>query len=260
MPGLFGGIDMPSSQIVMSTLTSQVASVIPSMVQNAIKSASGANAGAVGSTVDASSWYTKAAARNDPHLHIDWDIEMPNGFPSEMIESVTAPLLEYDSGGGVFRGGTSIYMPEAGSVGILSLVLYEDNVFTSTNYVNAWRSTIANNGVYGYAKDFKKQISVFALDVTGQTIATFTYHGCWPAKSQQGYTFASDNSERTVLNVEFPVDYMSIQVSGGSGQGGFAGNLGAVQLGAPNPFAPLMSALSNTVNLSVGTILPALQF
>ena len=113
-----------------------------------------------------------------------------------------------------------------------------------------------------FAKQFKKQISVFALDAVGNTIATFTYHGCWPAKSQQGYTFASDNSERTTLTVEFPVDYMSIQIPGGSGAGGFSGNLGVdLSSGAPNYFAPLLNALSNTVNLSVGSIVPgALQF
>ncbi len=184
--------------------------------------------GQIVSALAPTSWYAKAAARNDPHLHIDWLVQMPWGFPAEMVESMTAPILEYGSAGGIFRGGTFIYIPELGDIGTLNLTFYEDNKFNSTNYLTNWRNLIGFNGIYNYPVNYKKTIAVAATDVVGNVIGVFRYHGCWPQKSQGGYTLGSDSSERTTVAVEFAVDYMSVttpMAGGSASSNGLAGFL-----------------------------------
>ena len=222
MASLFGGFEVPTSVnggianaanllgvAAVGTIQSE-AGALTQKLQGKLFGALGAKLGSAIQTTSADSWYAKAASRADPHLHIDWDIEMPNGFPSQYVESVSAPILEYGSGGGIFRGGQFIYMPESGDVGTLSLVFYEDNQFTSSKFLSSWRNRISLNGVYAYPATYKKVIRVKALDVSGALVCTLDYYGCWPQKSQNGYTLGSDSSERTTLTVEFAVDYMAI--------------------------------------------------
>lgn len=225
---LFGGFEVPTStnggvanalnalgNSAVGTIQSQT-SKLTGALQEKLFNTLGPSLGAALQTTAQNSWYAKAAARNDPHLHIDWTVEMPGGLAAEYVESVQAPILEFGSGGGVFRGGQFIYLPEQGDIGTLSLSFYEDNVFTTSQYLTSWRNSVSVNGIFNYPANYKKVIRVRALDATGALICTLDYHGCWPQKSQGTYNFGSDSSERTQITQEFPVDFMAITFPGQS--------------------------------------------
>ncbi len=249
---LFGGIDVPTStngtigNVVNEVAASAVGTIqsqttkLTGALQEKLFNTLGPKLGSGLQTTTQNSWYSKGAARNDPHLHIDWTVEMPGGFPPEYIESVQAPVLEFGAGGGVFRGGQFIYIPEQGDIGTLSLTFYEDNVFTASQFLTSWRNSVSLNGVFNYPSAYKKTIRVHALDATGALVCTFDYHGCWPQKSQGSYNFGSDSTERTHITQEFPVDYMSITFPG--------------QVDSPDPFG-----FSNLANFLSGAPIATLS-
>lgn len=178
-------------------------------------------------------WLQKANKRADPHLQIDWTIEMPDGFDSSMIEEVQAPMADFQVSAGVFRGGQRMYYADVQDISALSLVFYEDNKFTSSQYLQGWYNKIGVNGTINYPSKYKRTITVRATDVKQKVIAQFTYYGCWPSKLPTN-AFHSKGSERTTLSVDFATDGVLVTFPGASGGG--LGSLSSLGFGGITDF------------------------
>ncbi len=206
------------------------------------------------------SWLAQAQARPDPHLNIDWSIVLPNdtGNIAAYVEEVTCPVWKWSGAESVFRGNQFLYYPEKIDTGSLSLVMYEDQKFTASAYVQSWMRRVGNpsTGLFNYPAAFKFPITVVALDAAQNPIATFYYYGCWPEDMGE-LPFQSAQTERTKITVKINVDGMALSV--GNNQStpsnfGF-GNIADFIKGVPQS---LTTSVANGAGLALNSALGSL--
>ncbi len=264
MPKIFGGFDpaTPGGRIGNTALTrleDAASAGIRNVLQGGLNKVSSNIGKALGITLPLgqSEWLSRAMSRADPHLNVEWTIEMPDGLGAEYVEEATATMSEFDIEG-VFRGGSKSFYPSIINVSTISLSFYEDQLFTSTQYLRAWRDRIGDTGtgLLNYPEEFKRHIKIKALDLAGNAIAIFDYGGCWPVKMPT-YNFGSSDAQRTILqNVEFSVDYMNLTFPGFSGRDLFGfGKIQDFMRGLPASISQgLTGRLSGGINNALGQI------
>ena len=175
--------------------------------------------GQFGPQLDPASWAARAQSRPDPLVHIDWDIEMPDGFDSANVEEIQASMADFAVSDGVFRAGTRQYYAETEDIGALSITFYEDRLLTTTQYIKGWRARIANpDGTRNYPSVYKRTIKVWPMDAKGNRLAEFKYKGCWPSKIPS-IAWGSQGTTRITHQVDFSVDSLDIVVFSGSQNG-----------------------------------------
>lgn len=262
MPKIFGGYDANNPIQRASVDLAGIASAgIRNVVQGGINKASSGIGKALGITlpVGQTEWLSKALSRADPHMNVEWTIEMPDGLGAEYVEEATAVMSEFDLEG-VFRGGGKLFYPGIINVSSISLSFYEDQLFTATQYIVGWRDRVGDTGtgLLNYPADYKRHIKIKALDLAGNAIAIFDYGGCWPSKPPT-YQFGSRDSERTILqNVEFSVDYMTLTFPGFAGGDMFGfGKVQDFMRGMP---ASISQGISGMISGGINNALGRLKF
>ena len=213
----FGGV----ASVLGNTLETKTVGAVNGLIGRGLQKASGEinnllgpvfGSGFNGGNPD--SWLSKANARPDPHLSFDWSIVLPfNSSINNYVEEITAPAWQWSGPEAVFRGGQQMYYPERMEVGTLEIVLYEDNKFTASSYIDAWMQRIGNpnTGLLNYPAEYKKNITIIAQDAAQNPIATLVYFNCWPISRGQ-VSLQSSSSERTRITVSLSTDGMLMNV------------------------------------------------
>jgi hypothetical protein len=257
----FGGLAGIIQSKVMNGITGAVQGNIAgglAKLDSKISKALGPTFGAAyGTTGNGNSWFDLSNGRPDPHLQIDWTIDLPDSFPSEYVEEVQAPMADFEVGAGIFRGGQRMYYADVQDISSLSLTFYGDNESKSLQYLQAWKDKVGVNGVINYPSQYKRNIVVKLTDMKGTVHAQFAYYGCWPSKIPT-VGLISSNSGRTILPVDFAVDGVIVTFPAASG--GLAGSLGLGRItdfinGAPAKFAGAIGGgLANAAGSAIGKL------
>lgn len=185
----------------------------------------------------------KISSLPDPHLVIDWDIQMPtlprspvaggnvntSGFDQfiptmdTVIATPDGPTLasEYVSGcdfqlpGPVGAqpyhvGSTHHYSPLYQETSPVALTFNEDCWMTVTRYLNHWRTLIRNpDGTYNYPTQYKRPIVLKALDPAKKPVMTATLFNCWPMGGVH-FSYGSGSSQNMQPQQQFQCDAVLI--------------------------------------------------
>jgi hypothetical protein len=185
-------------------------SALDTVTGSVLAAGSGQLAGA--SSNNPASWLLRAISRYDPLLAFDWDVSMTVGtltHKPEYVEAVAVPGVRTETEA-IYRASTKIYIATTFDTGAVSVKLYEDVRFTSTKFLQSWRSLIhAPNGDHGLPVEYKGVIQVIPKTPTGYQIARLTCKGVFPTQ-HPNLPFGSDN-ERIALDVEFSCDRVEIE-------------------------------------------------
>lgn len=212
------------------------------------------------------------AARNDPHLLIDWNIAMPsiNGFgaiDSKYIEGVNfaAPSVGTRR---IQRGSHHINMPGYMECGHVTMTFFEDYQQSSGQYLNWWQCSIRNpDGTYNYPSLYKKNITVNGYAPDGVTqVSTIVLVGCYP-EGPRGYPYTSGTSDYMKFEQSFAVDNVVFTFQGQSvtvaGNSGIVNSLldrvtGGLFSSAGNFLANTLGGGLNSIEQGIGTTIGAL--
>lgn len=155
----------------------------------------------------------RALARPDPMLNFKWEVVAIPGdaiIDTSYIESFEIPFSNTRITN-VFMGGGYDYFPEFHDTSSFAVTFYADSKGLALKYLWNWKQEVKDfvTGRYNLPSQFKRDWSVNALDTTGSIILTITYHGCWPADTNN-ITFDQEGSSRVTLSQTFSVDSMEI--------------------------------------------------
>jgi hypothetical protein len=169
------------------------------------------------------------SVRNDPHLLIDWNIQMPSltGFttiPGQYIEGIhfASPSVGTKR---IQWGSHHINMAGYMEVGNVSVTFFEDYQQTSGQYLNWWHTLIRNpDGSYNYPSDYCFPIIINGYAPDGVTIvSSIKLVGSFP-EGPRGYPYSSGTAEYMKFDQSFAVDNIiftfqgqSVSVNGSSG-------------------------------------------
>lgn len=159
-------------------------------------------------------------ARQDPHLLLDWRIIMPALKGQPALDPVYVEAADYASpslGQRRVQMGTShINFPSYKENAPVSLVLFEDVGYTTSQYLTYWRSCIRMpDGTYNYPTAYKYNIDIFAITPDGKTIAQMILVGCYP-DGPASYPYASDTGSAYMrINQTFACDHVAFIFNNG---------------------------------------------
>lgn len=250
IPGIFGGSVGGAVNNVENFATNSLKTAGISAL-NSVSPLLGSIAGEVVNKTNSSGWLAKMQARPDPHLLHQWKVTMPFGLDSSYVESIHFGLPQVDDIQ-IFRGGTFVYMAGIKNVPSVSMVLYEDNEFTATKWVNKWRQLIYNDaGQYNPTRAYKKTIKINPQNENWQDIVTIELAGAWPY-GLPSYAFQSEIL-RTELPLQFRIDDIVVKVSSSAGSGLLGGLLSSVGAAFPG-LSPILGAAVNTIGGDLGGV------
>lgn len=162
----------------------------------------------------------RALARPDPLLSFQWEVKSvpdPAGIlgpdPASYIESFDIPFSNVKSTG-VFFGGGYNYFPEFHDTSAFSVTFYGDSDGRTLAYLWDWKQQVKSfdTGLYALPKAFKRIWVVNLLNAKGSAVATITFHGCWPADTNN-ISLDQDGTNRITFSQTFSVDSMELSVS-----------------------------------------------
>ena len=155
--------------------------------------------------------------RKDPLLAFCWFATMPSigsyTLPWNYIEEFSAPVRGFESQTRYQEGIEKKFVSKQ-VISNLSIKCYDDSSGLTQAYLDAWRTlVVGSGGQYNYSVNYKKDISLFILDVT-RTINVYTivYAGCWPTTAD-AYNLSSAQTERLIASQEFSVDSVNLTVN-----------------------------------------------
>lgn len=220
-PTVLGGIEKLPGVFVNSAIGS-----IDDAISSKVNTAVGSFLNKLG--IPQGRFYAKAKSRPDPLWQMDWMIQMPLGLPFEYVEEIQFPMSDFGMSNGIYRAGTRNYFAEASDIAPVTINFYEDRYLTVTKWLQKWRSLVQNpDGTFNLPIVYKKNIVLMPMDVKGNTLGSFTLSGVFPTKIPV-YPFISNNSERTVLSVEFSVDNSDMTYKSGLAQKFLGGIVGEI--------------------------------
>lgn len=155
-------------------------------------------------------------SRRDPLLNIDWVVNMPldTGINVHVEEiNLSATGIDFTP---FQRAGRTINMASMRSTAAVSLVFYTDNVLTCVNYLETWKSLVANpDGTFNHPAEYKQTIMVNLVDSSGNYVGSFFCANCFPSGPYQ-YGASSGNAERIRITQEFSCEAVVFVPQGSS--------------------------------------------
>lgn len=138
--------------------------------------------------------------RDEPVLSYQWVgiINDPNAgpagqLPSEFIDGINTASIQVAPQVHTFNGMTKKTAGEF-SVESITIKLYTDIRARTFNYADTWmRSTYRTDGFYNLPSQYKRDVQIYILDATNQTVTDIAFLGCFPT-SYEAYSLNSDAS------------------------------------------------------------------
>ena len=140
-------------------------------------------------------------------------------LPWYYVEEADTPLREITSKS-VDRNGHLAHYADSYTVDGLSLTFFMDDANKAMKYLQAWQglmlgngdpSKMSNQGVWGFPKDYKKDISIAINSVNKKQLIICKYIGCSP-KNAAALQLGSGSANALKLTVPFNVDDVSVTV------------------------------------------------
>lgn len=163
-----------------------------------------------------------ALARSDPLLSYSWYCVLPDiaplgggpvTLPWYYVEEATPPFRNIGVRS-VFFESRQKHFADSYTIDSLRLALYSDSTAKSLAYFQAWQGAViapttastasTSGGGYGRAKDYKKTIQIFLLDVNKAQVVKIEYVECWPT-NLDALTLDSGSSTRLLNQIQFSV-------------------------------------------------------
>jgi len=147
-------------------------------------------------------------------------LSRPN-TPFSVLESVDAPPITIDADQR-FGGGTKIYVPRFKNTATFTLNFYEDQDYSVSKYLWAWRGLMINEyNLYNVPTMYKKDISIWAFDSVSNYAAVMMidFIECWPTSLIGGLSYSHSAAGFLTVNAEFTIDGQEMQFTGGNGSG-----------------------------------------
>ena len=138
-------------------------------------------------------------------------VYLPNNIPeTNRIEPVyvengtfTFPTVDSDAR---FNSGSYEYFPQFNNIDAIDITFIETEDYDITNFMYKWFGLVVHedDGTYGIASEFKRQIRVVLLNEQGTEKANITYNGAFPTRRSTLNLGSEDNFVRVEQN--FSVD------------------------------------------------------
>jgi hypothetical protein len=154
-------------------------------------------------------------SRGEPALSFKWLVPeggLPFGMKGNYVESISLPFPSFDVADPLFGGAAFYHYPGFMRLDSFSLVMYEDQQFSSTTWVTGWMYMIRDpkSGVYSLPSTYKKEIRAELVNDQNKVVTTIRLLGCWPtqvANLDLNYT----DSSRLTLNITMSVDAVALE-------------------------------------------------
>ena len=150
--------------------------------------------------------------RKDPLLSIDWVAFIrDNGsdpIESIYIDSVQLPSIRIEQSN-VYRYGVNVNYAGGVSVDNCTINLFNDRTGKALKFASSWLNAVYNfeTGNYGSPSEYKKDITVFLLTVTGEIVCVIDLIGCFPA-SFNSISLTNSTAELMPVVLDLSVDMM----------------------------------------------------
>lgn len=192
-----------------------------------------------------------ALARPDPLLSFLWYCQLPTligdgiaaNLPWYFVEEAVPPFRTYETRQ-VYREGRPRTFAGKYSVSDLQLTFYLDVGGQALTYLTAWdnlivapfdaRDSVLQGGQYRMPSLYKKDITLYLLNVNKQELVQLLYIECWPT-NLNSLTLQSQASERLTTQVNFSVGdvFMSVNQLGAAQMDAVLGQMTRAPVGVP---------------------------
>ncbi|QDH83644.1 baseplate protein [Achromobacter phage Motura] len=172
--------------------------------------------------------------RADPMQSTGWYAMLPvvtsaygtSSLPWYYVEETNVPQRQIETHS-IFREGREQHFPDKYSVDSLRMGMYMDAGNVTLNYLRSWQAAViqptsssnavTQGGGYLLARNFKKPIFIFLVDVTKKAVVVYEYIECWPTNLDQLQLESASNT-RLIQQVTFSVGDVFMNTLGVSEQ------------------------------------------
>lgn len=146
--------------------------------------------------------------RREPAYNFKWRCsKLPWDMDVTYVESVSLPFPTYDVADPLFGGATFFYYPGFVRLDSFSLMMYEDQDFSTTTWVTGWMYLIRNpvTGIYSLPKDYKREVHFELVNDKNEPTVVARLIGCWPSQVSN-FDLNYTESGRLGLNITMSAD------------------------------------------------------
>ncbi len=145
-----------------------------------------------------------------PAIDWRWVVNLPSipGAPNSkniVVEAIEFPHFSI-SAIPRFNGASNRHYPGISEISAFAMTFYEDNMFSATKYLYAWKSLVVDtNGIYGVPADYKKDLRLRMYDIQDHIMFNGTLQECWPTNISS-YSLNYNDSNRLTISAQFATD------------------------------------------------------
>lgn len=158
---------------------------------------------------------TEMQSRKDPLLSIDWIAFLRDrnlqAIEPIYIDSLQLPSIRVEQST-VYRQGINVNYAGGVSVDNCTMNLFNDRTGKALKLASSWINSVYNfeTGNYGSPAEYKKDITVYLMTVTGDIICQIDLVGCFPTSfNSLSLTNASSDLMPVVLDLSVDMMYLS---------------------------------------------------
>lgn len=152
-------------------------------------------------------------SRKDPLQSFQWIAFIDNGMGETikpiMIDKIQTSGQRYDTKP-VYRQGQMNHYASSYSTDNITISLYTDTTGQAITYCTNWFEAVRHpSGYFRLPAKYKRNVRVVMVDSVHNTVATFTFQGCWPT----AYESYSLDAGGTIIETTMQLSVDSVRVN-----------------------------------------------